>query len=210
MQILFASLLSVMLAVAGVVQVLSDGATGRAGADPSLPRFLASRLGSGPAYAVGLVRHSPRTDILELNARVGQLDRSGDYRGADELEREIVERLSRGDDKVLLADALWRLGQLDAEIGYVEKPNRVAQWQGALKDYERALQLEPLSETILLAAANQALLNGDRKAALDYFNRAIAVDPASAAAREGLHRAQTGEGEPPPYVAPAEWKASKS
>ncbi|MGH7329259.1 MAG: hypothetical protein ACREJX_13000 [Polyangiaceae bacterium] len=206
MNVLFASLLSAMLVIAAAVQVLADAATGRAGADPSLPRFLSSTLGSGPAYALGLLRHSSRIDVLDLNAHVNRLDRSGDYRGADELQREIVERLSAGDDKVLLADALWRLGQLDAEIGYVEKPQRRAQWEEALKDYERALQLEPLSETILLAAANQALLNGDRKDALDYFNRAVAVDPASTAAREGLRRARTGEGEPPPYVAPAEWR----
>lgn len=200
-------LLGALVVIAVTVQVFSDGALGSAASPKSLPRFVAATIGAGPAYELGLLKRSPRTDILDLNARVEQLDKSGDYRGATELQHEIVERLSAGDDKVLLADALWRLGQLDAEIGYIEKSDRVAQWQRSLKDYQRALQLEPLSETILLAAANQALLNGDRKVALDYFKRAIAVDPASGAAREGLHRAQTGEGEPPPYVAPAEWKS---
>ena len=53
----------------------------------------------------------------------------------------------------------------------------------------------------------EALLNGDRRDALAFFGRATAANPGSTDAREGLHLAKTGEGEPPPYVAPAEWKA---
>lgn len=207
MKILVATALGVVVVVAGAIQLLSDGAAGRVAAAHSLPRLVAATIGERPAYELGLLHGSSQSDVLTLNERVEELDKAGDYRAADALQRSIVERLSRGQDKVLLADALWRLGQLDAEIGYVEVPTRRSQWQQALKDYRLALQLEPLSETILLAAANQALLNGDRKDALDYFTRAISVDPASAEAREGLHRAQTGEGEPPPYVAPAEQKA---
>ncbi len=144
---------------------------------------------------------------MTVRAHVDALDKAGDYRGATTLDRTLVARLEHDrQDEVALADALWRLGQLDAEAGYVERGNRRVQWRAALGDYERALQLEPLSETMLLAAGNQALLNGDRALALQYFQRALAVDPGSADAHEGLRRAQTGEGEPPPFVAPAEWK----
>jgi len=196
-----------VLLAAAAMQLVADGATGQAGGRFSVPRLIARAIGPQPAHALGLFPPNSTADVLTVRAHVDALDKAGDYRGALALDRSLVARLE-GDrlDQVALADALWRLGQLDAEVGYVEPPKRRAQWRAALADYERALQLEPLSETMLLAAANQALLNGDRDASLQYFQRAIAVDPGSAEAREGLHRAQTGEGEPPPFVAPAEWK----
>jgi len=204
---MLARVLAVAAIAAGAMQVIADGATGKAADKVSVPHLIASALGDGPARALALFPPNSAADVLTVRAQIDALDKAGNYRAADALDRTLVARLARdGTDQVALADALWRLGELDAEIGYVERDTRRAQWQAALKDYERALQLEPLSETMLLAAANQALLNGDRATALGYFQRAIAVDPASADAREGLHRAQTGEGEPPPYVAPAEWK----
>ncbi len=96
-------------------------------------------------------------------------------------------------------------GSIDAEAGYVERGNRRVQWQDGHRITSARLQLEPLSETMLLAAANQAFLNGDRALACNIFSARL-VDPGSIDAHEGLHRAQTGEGEPPPFVAPAEWK----
>jgi tetratricopeptide (TPR) repeat protein len=199
--------LGIVIAAVATMQIVADGATGKAGDRISIPRLVASTLGDRPARALALFPPNSAADVLTVRAQIDSLDKAGDYRGADALDRALIERLTHeSTDQVALTDALWRLGQLDAEIGYVEKPTRRAQWQAALNDYERALQLEPLSETILLAAANQALLNGERDVAVQYFQRAIAVDPGSVDAREGLHRAQTGEGEPPPYVAPAEWK----
>jgi tetratricopeptide (TPR) repeat protein len=207
MKTIAAVVLLLAILAAGTLQVIADGATGKAADPVSLPRLIANTLGDRPARALALFPPNSAVDVLTVRAQIDALDKAGDYRGADALDRSLVERLERDStDHVALTDALWRLGQLDAEIGYVERPSRRVQWQAASKDYDRALQLEPLSETILLAAANQALLNGDRDAAVQYFQRAIAVDPGSADAREGLHRAQTGEGEPPPYVAPAEWK----
>jgi len=199
--------LACAIVVAAAVQVIADGATGRAADAVSLPRLAASTIGDGPARALALFPQSSAVDVLSINAHVEQLDKSGDYRGAVALQRTLVLRLEReSNDQTALADALWRLGQLDAEVGYVEKAQRREQWQQALRDYRQALQLEPLNETYLLAAGNQALLDGDRAEALGFFDRAARVDPGSQDAREGLHRAQTGEGQPPPYVAPAEWK----
>jgi tetratricopeptide (TPR) repeat protein len=199
--------IGLVVLAAAAMQVIADGAIGQAGGRFSVPRLVAKTIGDRPSHALGLFPPNSTADVLTVRAQVDALDKAGDYRGAIALDRTLVARLDHDRlDQVALADALWRLGQLDAETGYVERGKRRAQWGAALGDYERALQLEPLSETMLLAAGNQALLNGDRPTALQYFQRAIAVDPGSADARAGLHRAQTGEGEPPPFVAPAEWK----
>ncbi len=198
---------ALVVLAAAAMQVIADGATGQAGGRFSVPRVVAKMIGDRPAHALGLFPPNSAADVLTVRAQVDALDKAHDYNGALALDRSLVARLEHDRmDQVALADALWRLGQLDAEVGYVERAKRRAQWQDALKDYERALQLEPLSETMLLAAGNQALLNGDRDSSLQFFQRAIAVDPGSTEAHEGLHRAQTGEGEPPPFVAPAEWK----
>ena len=198
---------AVLILAAAAMQVIADGATGQAGGRFSVPRVVAKTVGDRPAHALGLFPPNSAADILTVRAQVDALDKAHDYTARSTLDRSLVARLEHDRmDQVALADALWRLGQLDAEVGYVERAKRRAQWQDALKDYERALQLEPLSETMLLAAGNQALLNGDRDSSLQFFQRAIAVDPGSTEAHEGLHRAQTGEGEPPPFVAPAEWK----
>ena len=208
MKVLVGIVAACALVICAVMQVIADGATGRAATTVSVPHAVAMTIGDGPARALALFPQTMAADVLNDNARVEQLDKAGDYRAADALQRSLVARLEHeGGDRTALADALWKLGQLDAETGYVEKSQRKEQWQQALQDYQQALQLEPLNETYLLAAGNQALLNGDRAEALQFFNRALAADPGSADAREGLHRAQTGEGEPPPYVAPAEWKA---
>ena len=207
MRIILAIVIGLILLAAAAMQVIADGATGQAAAHDSIPRLVAHLVGNQPARELALFPPDSPTDVLTVRAQIDELDKAHDVHGADRLARSLVARLQRENtDQVALADALWRLGELDAELGYVEPATRRAEWQLSLKDYERALQLEPLSETMLLAAGNQALLNGDRPAALQYFQRAIAVDPGSTDARAGLHRAQTGEGEPPPFVAPAEWK----
>ena len=207
MRIAVAAVVGLMVLAAAAMQVIAEGATGQAGGRFSVPRMIARTIGAQPAHALALFPPNSSADVLTVRAQVDALDKAHDYHGALALDRTLVARLEHDRlDQVALADALWRLGQLDAEVGYVEPSKRRAQWRAALGDYERALQLEPLSETMLLAAGNQALLNGDRPSALQYFQRSIEVDPGSAEAREGLHRAQTGEGEPPPFVAPAEWK----
>ncbi|HEY1727955.1 MAG TPA: hypothetical protein VGG22_06265 [Candidatus Baltobacteraceae bacterium] len=209
MKALGAIAFGIAVIAAAAIQVIAEGATGQAGARISVPRLIASTLGDRPARALAFFPQNSVADVLTVRAQIDALDKAGNYRDATALDEQLVERLERDRiDQVALADALWRLGQLDAETGYVEPAHRRIQWQTALKDYDQALQFEPLSETLLLAAGNQALLNGDRNGSIQYFQRAIAVDPGSVNAREGLHRAQTGEGEPPPFVAPAEWKGT--
>ena len=189
-----------LLVVLAAVQLAGVLALGGAGAPFSLPRALA-RIAGMPLPA------APRGDVLAASAEVDRLDARGDYRRARDVQAQLVARLQReGANREVLADALWRLGRLEAEVGYREPQRRRDTWRVALDDYRRALELVPLSVTILLAAGNQALLNGDRAAAADYFRRALANDPSSEAARDGLRRAETGEGVPPPFVAPAEWE----
>jgi tetratricopeptide (TPR) repeat protein len=196
---------------AGTIQFAADGAYGGAAVHDSLPYAIVARVGAGPARALGIAPHGLSGDATAVSAGVDRLDARGDDRDALEMQRGLVAHLqAEGANPEVLAESLWRLGQLDAEVGYREPARRRSQWRQALDDYERALDLIPLSETTLLAAGNQALLNGERSQAVEFFRRALASDPSSAAARDGLHRAQTGENVPPPFVAPAEWRSRNS
>jgi tetratricopeptide (TPR) repeat protein len=194
--------------VLATIQFADDGAAGVAAATTSIPHLIAATVGGGLARTLGIAAPGLADDVGAVRLQVERLDAAGDYRSARRLQRSFVARLrAEGANREVLADALWRLGQLDAEAGYREPAHRRVEWERALEDDRSALELIPLSVTVLLAAGNQALSNGDRVAASDYFRRALASDPASEAARRGLHRALTGEGVPPPFVAPAEWKA---
>ncbi len=132
-------------------------------------------------------------DIAALNRNVERADPDhiGDVAEAIRRERLVVARL-RNDPARLdaLAVALWTLGSLDAEQGYREEGMRAVAWARALRDYQAALELTPLSEQVLLAAGNQALLIDQPKAALSYFHRAVDGDPRSADAYAGYGKAQ--------------------
>lgn len=207
MKPLVALALGIAVVAAAVIQFASDGALGGAAQPGSIPHAVANAAGAGPARALGIAPAGPIGDALAVGAEVDRLDAAGDYARARALQRTLITRLiAEGTNREVLADGLWRLGKLDAEAGYREPARRRADWRAALQDYRQALDLVPLSVTILLAAGNQALLNGDRNAAIEYFRRALANDPSSVAAREGLQRAESGEGVPPPFVAPAEWR----
>ena len=204
------------VALLATVQLLADGAAGDLASPASIPRGIAVGLGQGPALAasarlldgttrevalgrLALARGDEATatrllvdagDEVATRASVDRIDAQGDYSRARALEGALVDRLERrGGNRTVRADALWRLGQLDAEVGYREPSHRRAQWYRALDDYRQALELEPLSVTTLLAAGNQALLLGERDAGAGYFRRALASDPSSLAARDGLARA---------------------
>ncbi|MBV8151331.1 MAG: hypothetical protein JO101_00965 [Candidatus Eremiobacteraeota bacterium] len=203
----------------GAIEIVSDAATGGVASRVSFPAWLAANLGAAPAQALierftgagstardvlegrlALARGDEATasrllvaagDAVATRALVDRIDAAGDYARARDTQRALVLQLEgAGGNRTVRADALWRLGQLDAEVGYREPPHRALEWRRALDDYRRALELVPLSVTILLAAGNQALLLGDRHAAIEYFERALASDPASIAAREGLQRAR--------------------
>ena len=91
--------------------------------------------------------------------------------------------------------AWWRLGQLQAALGYARPTRRSALWRAALTSYERALRYGPNEETYLLAAGYQSLANGDAAASLRWYSRAAQVVPNSADAFGGLAWAYAAAGD---------------
>lgn len=88
-----------------------------------------------------------------------------------------------------LADADWRVGLLANRTAWVQVPGSTTQraWlRRALDAFEEAVQLSPLSEQYVIAAANQADLLEDRRRAEQLFRSAEAIDPTSADAVAGL------------------------
>jgi tetratricopeptide (TPR) repeat protein len=106
------------------------------------------------------------------------------------LQERLVERL--GESAIPspgLADAYWRLGILQATLGYVGKPReRAAANVAAIESYAEAVKLAPFSAKYLLALANQQANTGDVRSAVATFNRIIALDPHGKEAPEGIRR----------------------
>ncbi|HEY5426128.1 MAG TPA: tetratricopeptide repeat protein [Candidatus Tumulicola sp.] len=106
------------------------------------------------------------------------------------LERTLRARLARlttHPDGV--AETSWRMGELANERAWREVSGSRAQdaWLGrAMKDFQSAADLAPLSEKFAIAAANQAALLGDLSRAAALFTRAADVNPGSADAVAGL------------------------
>jgi tetratricopeptide (TPR) repeat protein len=65
-------------------------------------------------------------------------------------------------------------------------PAQNAWLRRAMRDFEAAVALAPLSERYAIAAANQADLLGERTRATALFQRGVDIDPASADAIAGL------------------------
>jgi hypothetical protein len=106
------------------------------------------------------------------------------------LQERLVERL---DESTIpspgLADAYWRLGILQATLGYVGKRGeRAAANAAAIESYAQAVKLAPFSAKYLLALANQQANTGNVRGALITFNRIISLDPHGKEAPEGIRR----------------------
>jgi len=128
-------------------------------------------------------------DLLGLEREEGRIAASGDTRGAVLLQREIVSRLeSDRTQPDALAEAWWRLGLAEQLDGYMQYPisSRGPWKQRAMRAYENAVELAPLSEKYLIAAGNQRLNLADVAGAQRYFERARDADPTSAQAWIGL------------------------
>jgi tetratricopeptide (TPR) repeat protein len=137
-----------------------------------------------------------RGAALDAYVRAGDLVRAqglidavavSDPGRALEVERRLVARL--GDDpraSEVTGQAWWRLGQLQAAVGYRDAAHRGADWRDAEGSYERALALAPNEETYLLAAGFQSLANGDVSASRRWYRRAAEVVPNSADAYAGM------------------------
>jgi tetratricopeptide (TPR) repeat protein len=118
--------------------------------------------------AVG--RYVAAGDFARVSAAVDGMVATGDVAGALVTQRDLVARLRHLSDLEALAHAQWRLAQIESLAGRHES---------ALRDYQAALQLVPLSETYLLGAANEALGLGELDLAARYFGRVVSMDPGS-------------------------------
>ncbi len=116
------------------------------------------------------------------------------------LERLLRSRLARiGTHPDALAQASWQMGRLANRQAWREVPGSALQraWlRRALRDFEAAEQLAPLSERYVVEAANQADLLGRRGRARELFAHAAAIDPASADAIAGLGVVAWESGDP--------------
>lgn len=126
-----------------------------------------------------VARYVAAGDLVRVSDAVDALDRQGNAAVALATQRELVRELeaSRGSDS--LPHAYWRLAQLESERG---------DHAAALADYHRALALEPLSETYLLNAANEAMGHGDLPFASASFRRVVELDPGSVDGHIGVAR----------------------
>jgi tetratricopeptide (TPR) repeat protein len=113
-----------------------------------------------------------------------------DPASAYSLEQVLQARLARSQTHPdAVAETSWRMGQLANRRAWREISGSLRQrrWlERALRDFEAALALAPLSERYVIAAANQADLLGDRHRAAELFARGVDIDPASADAIAGL------------------------
>lgn len=120
-------------------------------------------------------------DLARVGDTVDALLSAGNLSEAIGVQSELVARLAVLGDEEGLAHAQWRLAQLESQAGQHAK---------ALKDYQAALKLVPLSETYLLGAANEALGQGRLDLAMRYFRRVLALDPASHDGKVGVSRVE--------------------
>ena len=125
-------------------------------------------------------RYVAAGDLVRVSDAVDALDHEGHATLALATQRELVRELEALRDTDSLAHAYWRLAQLESETG-----DHVA----SLVDYRLALALEPLSETYLLGAANEAMGHGELPFAYSLFRRVVDLDPGSADGHVGVARA---------------------
>ena len=110
--------------------------------------------------------------------------------GGYALERLLEARLAlSATHPDAVAETYWRMGMLANQEAWRQVPGSATQleWlRRALRDFESAVRISPLSERYVIAAANQEDLVGTRRRAEELFLRAGEIDPDSADALAGL------------------------
>jgi len=125
-------------------------------------------------------------DVFGLHDEVARL-RSRDLPAAYDLAMRLKERLAlNATHPDALADADWQLGRLATQRGYADPASRQAWFAEGLHDYQDAVRLAPTAERYLMAAGSQELNLNDPKNAIQYFQRVVNQNPASADAYAGL------------------------
>jgi tetratricopeptide (TPR) repeat protein len=124
--------------------------------------------------------------VEEAAEAVAVRDPAGAYRLEHLLETRLAMLRTHPD---AVAEARWRMGRFANRTAWIQVPGSPAQltWlRRALRDFEAAAALSPLSERYAIEAANQSDLLADRGRAAALFARALAIDPGSADAVAGL------------------------
>jgi len=158
-------------------------------ASPTRDELLAhvALLRGQPVLAREYFLAAPDPDAVEATADA--LANADPAEGFD-LEWLLKKRLVLGathPDAVAQAD--WRMGLFANRQAWRQVPGSPMQnaWlREAMRDFDAAVGLAPLSERYLVSAANQADLLKERDYARDLFAKAAAADPASADAIAGL------------------------
>lgn len=118
--------------------------------------------------------------------RIAQRDPAAAYRLEALLERRLDQRATHPD---AVAQTHWQMGLLANRTAWRQVPGSPAQRRWlfvALREFDAAAELAPLSERYAIADANQADLLEQRDRAQRLFAHAAAIDPSSADALAGL------------------------
>ena len=130
---------------------------------------------------------APDVDAVETSV---QALVPSDPASAYALERALNARLALTTTHPdALAETSWRMGELANRTAWRKVSGSAEQqaWLSrAMRHFQTATDLAPLSEKYAIAAANQAEQLGDHERASLLFSRAVAADPASADAIAGL------------------------
>jgi hypothetical protein len=129
-------------------------------------------------------------DPAAVDAAANEMAAAGDPAAGYALERLLEVRLTHdATHPDAVAEAYWTMGRLANRQAWREvsgSPRQRAWLREALRDFEAAVGLAPLSERYLVEDANQANLLGDRSRARALFGQAADIDPSSADAIAGL------------------------
>ena len=150
-------------------------------------------------------------DVVRAETLIDRLAPDDPARALAEQQRLVA---GLGDDvraTEVTGHAWWRLGELQAALGYREPARRAELWRAAAASYAHALAYKANDETYLLSAAYQDLANGDGASAQRRYTRAADVDPKSADAHGGLALTAAARGDCVTARAElARWTASRS
>jgi tetratricopeptide (TPR) repeat protein len=139
-----------------------------------------------PGLGTAIAAYVEAGDVVRAQALIDAVAAT-DPRAALRDQQRLVAALHDDPNAAEVAgEAWWRLGQIQAAVGYRDAGNRTRYWHDAETSYERALGLGPNEETYLLAAGFQSLANGDVIAARRFYTHAAEVVPNSADAYAGL------------------------
>lgn len=118
--------------------------------------------------------------------RLARRDPAAAYARERTLETRLLLMATHPD---AVAETRWQMGRLANQRAWREIPASRAQgaWlERGMHDFQRAVDLAPLSERYAISAANQAMLLGQLTRSRALFARAAGVNPGSPDAIAGL------------------------